>query len=196
MSSLDEKRSSSGEFPSETDLRMIARGRVSGFCVCQSVNARASSTFVGPESPGFSLSVSTLIAPMICAAFAGSVTALPASTTCAQSAPQTVPLLPQAVLAGRAVTDPAKAAQIIGAISVDTLKLKPGDSGPTNVELARAFTLWHTQKPDTLPRAIILRSVSEGNSPLELRFSSSEDIAALRPRLRISFTSKVPLGLP
>ena len=111
-------------------------------------------------------------------------------------ATDTVALLPQVVLAGRAVTDPAKAAQIIGAISVDTLKLEPGGSGPANVELARAFTLWHTQKPDTLPRAIILRSISEGNSPLELRFSSSEDIAALRPRLRISFTSKVPLGLP
>jgi hypothetical protein len=52
-------------------------------------------------------------------------------------------------------------------------------------------------KPDTLSRAIVLKSVSEGNSPLELRFSSSEDVvAALRPRLRISFTSKVPLRLP
>jgi hypothetical protein len=39
--------------------------------------------------------------------------------------------------------------------------------------------------------------VREGNSPLEIRFSSSEDvIAALRPQLRISYTSKVPLGLP
>lgn len=111
-------------------------------------------------------------------------------------ATDTVALLPQVVLAGKAVTDPAKAAQIIGAISVDTLKLMPGGSGPTNVELASAFALWHTQKPDTLPRAIVLKSTSEGNSPLEIRFSSSEDIAALRPRLRISFTSKVPLGLP
>jgi len=108
----------------------------------------------------------------------------------------TVFVLPQVVLAGKAVTDPAKAAQIIGSISVDTLKLKPGGSGATNVELARAFTLWHTQRPDTLPRAIVLKSVTEGNSPLELRFSSSEDVVALRPRLRISYTSKVPLGLP
>ena len=108
----------------------------------------------------------------------------------------TVAFLPQVVLAGTAVTDPAKAAQIIGAISIDTLRLRPGDSGPANVELASAFSVWRSVKPDTLPRAIILRSVSEGNSPLELRFSSSEDIAALRPRLRISFTSKVPLGLP
>jgi len=108
----------------------------------------------------------------------------------------TVLVLPQVVLAGKAVTDPAKAAQIIGGISVDTLKLKPGGSGSTNVELASAFTLWHTQQPDTLPRAIVLKSVTEGNSPLEIRFSSSEDVAALRPRLRISYTSKVPLGLP
>lgn len=111
-------------------------------------------------------------------------------------ATDSVALLPQVVLAGTAVTDPAKAAQIIGSISTDTLRLKPGGSGVTNVELARAFTLWHTQKPDTLPRAIVLKSVTEGNSPLELRFSSSEDIAALRPRLRISYTSTVPLGLP
>lgn len=109
----------------------------------------------------------------------------------------TVAFLPQVVLAGKAVTDPAKAAQIIGSISIDTLRLRPGDSGPANVELASAFIVWRTVKPDTLPRAIVLKSVSEGNSPLELRFSSSEDVvAALRPRLRISFTSKVPLRLP
>ena len=108
----------------------------------------------------------------------------------------TVFILPQVVLAGKAVTDPAKAAQIIGGITVDTLKLKPSGSGLTNVELARAFTLWHTQRPDTLPRAIVLKTVTEGNSPLEIRFSSSEDVVALRPRLRISYTSKVPLGLP
>ncbi len=109
----------------------------------------------------------------------------------------TVAFLPQVVLAGKAVTDPAKAAQIIGAISVDTLRLRPGDAGPANVELASAIAIWRTVKPDTLSRAIVLKSVSEGNSPLELRFSSSEDVVtALRPRLRISFTPKVPLRLP
>jgi hypothetical protein len=108
----------------------------------------------------------------------------------------TVLLLPEVVLAGTAVTDPAKAGQIIGTISVDTLRLTPGGSGVKNVELARAFTLWHTQSPDSLPRAIVLKSLTEGNTAIELRFSSSEDIAALRPRLRISYTAKVPLGLP
>jgi hypothetical protein len=108
----------------------------------------------------------------------------------------TVLLLPEVVLAGKAVIDPAKAAQIIGTISVDTLRLMPGGSGVRNVELAAAFTLWHTQSPDSLPRAIVLKSLTEGNTAIELRFSSSEDIAALRPRLRISYTAKVPLGLP
>jgi hypothetical protein len=111
-------------------------------------------------------------------------------------ATDTVAILPQVVLAGKAVTDPAKASQITANVTVDTLKLRPGDSGLTNVELARVFTLWHTQQPDTLPRAIVLKSVSEGDSPLEIRFSSTQDVAALRPRLRISYVSLVPLGLP
>jgi hypothetical protein len=108
----------------------------------------------------------------------------------------TLKILPQIVLAGKVVTDPTKASQIIAAVSTDTLRLKPGGSGEAGLELARAFALWHASAPDSLPRAIVLQSASEGSSPLELRFSSSEDIAALRPRLRISYTSRVPLGLP
>jgi len=100
------------------------------------------------------------------------------------------------VLAGTAVTDPTKAAQIIANISADTLKLTPGNGGKIAVELAAAFSLWRTQPADSLPRSIVLKSQAEATSPLELRFSSSEDIAALRPRLRISYTTRVPLGLP
>jgi hypothetical protein len=46
-------------------------------------------------------------------------------------------VIPQVVLAGKVVTDPAKAAQITAAVSIDTLKLKPGDAGEKTVELAR-----------------------------------------------------------
>jgi hypothetical protein len=108
----------------------------------------------------------------------------------------TVKLLPGLVLAGTAVGDPAKASQIETDIARDTVYITPGTSGLTQVELANAFAIWRTQSPDSTPRAIILRSVTEGNSPLEIRFSSSEAAAALRPRLRISFTPRVPLGLP
>jgi hypothetical protein len=105
-------------------------------------------------------------------------------------------VVPQVVLAGVPVTDPSKAAQIIANISADTLKLTAGHEGKIDVELAAAFALWRRQKPDTLPRAIVLKSNVEGTSPIELRFSSSEDVSTLRPRLRISYTTRVPLGLP
>lgn len=105
-------------------------------------------------------------------------------------------IVPQLVIAGAVVTDPTKASQIVTEVFGDTVKVRPGNSGATNVELARAFGLWQTQKPDTLPRAIVLRAVREGTSPLEIRFSSIEDVSALRPRLRISYTSRVPLRVP
>jgi hypothetical protein len=108
----------------------------------------------------------------------------------------TVKILPGLVLAGTAVQDPSKASQIETDIARDTVYITPGGSGQTQVELANAFAIWRTQAPDSTPRAIILRSVTEGNLPLEIRFSSSEAALALRPRLRISFTPRVPLGLP
>ena len=108
----------------------------------------------------------------------------------------TVLIVPQLVVAGKAVTDPAKASQIIADLAADTAKVLPGNSGQTKVELARALVAWHQQSPDSLPRAIILKTVSEGTSPLEIRFSSIEDVSALRPRLRISYTSRVPLRIP
>ena len=108
----------------------------------------------------------------------------------------TLIILPQLVLAGKVVTDPGKAAQIVADIPGDTVRVRPGDSGVTSVELAQAFALWRTQSPDSLPRALVLKTSVEGNSLLEIHFSSSEDVAALRPRLRISYTSRVPLRVP
>ncbi|MGH7605639.1 MAG: hypothetical protein ACRENK_16795 [Gemmatimonadaceae bacterium] len=108
----------------------------------------------------------------------------------------TVRILPGLVLAGKAVKDPAKAAEIATDIALDTVFVQPGGSGLTQVELARAFAVWRTQSPDTTARAIVLRSLTEGLSPLEIAFSSSEAVTALRPRLRISFVKRVPLGLP
>jgi hypothetical protein len=109
----------------------------------------------------------------------------------------TVLILPSLVLAGKAVTDPTKAAQIVADIALDTLRVLPGGSGLREVELARAFPIWRTQSPDTVARAIVLKTLNEGYSPLEIRFSSSEEVVALlRPRLRISYTTRVPLGIP
>jgi hypothetical protein len=109
----------------------------------------------------------------------------------------TVLILPSLVLAGTAVSDPTKAAQIVADVALDTVRITPGGSGLKEIELVRAFPIWRTQSPDTVPRALVLKTVNEGNSPLEIRFYSSEEtLTALRPRLRISYTSRVPLGIP
>lgn len=108
----------------------------------------------------------------------------------------TVFVIPGLVLAGSAVSDPTKAAQIVTGLGIDTVKVRPGDSGLKLVELAAAFPVWRALKASETPRAIVLRSRNEGLSPLQIRFSSLEAAPALRPRLRISFTNDVPLGLP
>ena len=108
----------------------------------------------------------------------------------------TVRLVSHLVVAANAVTDPTKAAQVIAQLPLDTVIVRPGDAGPKAIELARAFTFWRSQDPTLSPRAIVLRSVAEGSSPLEIRFWSTEAAAALRPQLRISYTNRVPLGLP
>ena len=108
----------------------------------------------------------------------------------------TVLIVPELVLAGAPVPDPTRAAEITADLTGDTLTVRPGDSGLAQVELARAFTVWRTQKPEALPRAIVLNVLGQGNSILEIWFSSTEDVAALRPRLRISYTPRVPLRVP
>ena len=62
--------------------------------------------------------------------------------------------------------------------------------------LARAFAIWRTQSADTTARAIVLRSAREGFSAVQVTFNSSSAPAPLRPQLRISYTPRIPLGLP
>jgi hypothetical protein len=105
-------------------------------------------------------------------------------------------ILPGLALAGAAVTDPTKAAQIVTGLGIDTVKVRSGGSGAVLIEVTQAFGVWRALKPSETPRAIVLRSADEGISPLQVRFYSLEADPALRPRLRISFTNEVPLGLP
>lgn len=107
-----------------------------------------------------------------------------------------VTLAPGLVLAGTAVTDPTRAAQILAEISLNPLRFAVGDSGTKAIELAPIFGYWRGLDAANTPRALVLRSASEGTSPLQARFFSMESPAALRPRLLISFIRRTPLGLP
>jgi hypothetical protein len=108
----------------------------------------------------------------------------------------TVRIIAHVSLAAKAVTDIARAAQITAQTSVDTLKAAPGDSGQKLIEIAQIINLWRTQKVDQTPRAVVLVSGSEGSAPLRALFFSIEAAPELRPRLRISYSTRKSRGLP
>ncbi len=108
----------------------------------------------------------------------------------------TVFVVPNAVLATTAVIDIAKASQIVATANADTLRAHPGNSGVQTIEIAQVLALWRTQTATTTPRAIVLQSAQEGESPLEARFYSLEAAPALRPKLRITYSTRKSKGLP
>ncbi len=108
----------------------------------------------------------------------------------------TVFILPNAVLATTAVVDVAKASQIVATANADTLRAHPGNSGQVALEIAQVIALWRSQVAATTPRALVLQSVQEGESPLEARFYSIEAAPALRPKLRITYSTRKSKGLP
>lgn len=114
-------------------------------------------------------------------------------------ASDTMTIRPALVVAGPAVTDPAKAAQIISVTvaAFAPLRTRPADGGERIVELAPAFDRWALVGDTLLPRAIILGSGSEDYSPQQaLFYSSAAADPSVRPRLRISYTQRSRIGLP
>jgi len=105
-------------------------------------------------------------------------------------------IVPQISLAGIAVTDVSRAAQITVIAAGDSLRLTPQDSGVKAIEVASVVALWRAQDVTRTPRALVLVSTREGQTPLEARFFSTEAAPNLRPRLRISFSKRQSRGLP
>jgi hypothetical protein len=106
-------------------------------------------------------------------------------------------ILPQVVTAGEEVTDFARAATLLSSFPVDTVRVAPGDSGVRNFEVAAALRQWTTDNnPFRQQRALVIRSNAEGLSPFDAHFFSLEAPAALRPRLRVSFSLRTSFGIP
>lgn len=111
----------------------------------------------------------------------------------------TVPVVTQLVIAGRAITDPVQAARIVAPpefTQVDTLRVAVSDSGVRELDMAPILRVWRAQGDTLGPRAIVLRSARDGVSPPQAWFFATEAAPALRPRLRLSFTPANPFGLP
>lgn len=128
------------------------------------------------------------------------LTQLPSASPGARDSMGVVPAL---VAAGPAVTDPAKAAQIVppptaGLVpAFAPLFTRPAESGERALEIAPAFGVWAAQSDTALPRALVLASVQEEYSPqLALFYSDAASNPAMRPRLRISYTKRARIGTP
>jgi hypothetical protein len=108
----------------------------------------------------------------------------------------TISVLAYISVAGAAVTDISRASQIIQGVAGDTLRVAPSDSGLKTLDIATIVGLWRVQPDSAAPRALVLVSSREGQIPLEARFFSIEADPALRPRLRISYSTRRSRGLP
>jgi hypothetical protein len=108
----------------------------------------------------------------------------------------TVFVVAHVVLASDVVTDITKASQITAEANLDTLKAHPGNSGVVPLEIAQIVSLWRSTAATNTPRALVLLSAQEGESPLEARFFSLEGTPAQRPKLRITYSTRKSKGLP
>jgi hypothetical protein len=106
----------------------------------------------------------------------------------------------QLVLAGRATTDLNRASRLLapaGFFVGDAFRIAPADSGLVSLEINSLMRIWRTTEGvPSIPSALILRSDSEGNSALGVRFFGLGAGPALRPRLRVSYVPNIRFGQP
>ena len=108
-------------------------------------------------------------------------------------------VVPNIVVAGAAVSDTGRAAQIISTrvVATEPLVTFPQSAGTKEIEVAPIFGVWALQDESAFPRAIVLRGGQEALAPQQALFYSSEATdTALRPKLRITYTLRARIGTP
>lgn len=113
----------------------------------------------------------------------------------------TVVIYPYPVTASPQVTEPAKAALLLGSpfdFGLDSLRVVPSDSGTRAIDIVRLVRAWRrASATNPVQRAIVLRYADEGTRAAQLLFySSSAATDSLRPSLRIDYVPRVNFGLP
>ena len=110
----------------------------------------------------------------------------------------TLTIYPQVVRAAIGLTDIGRSAGILNlpGLEIDSLRIRPSDSGQRAIEIVGALRQWKAVGPTTLQRAIVLRSSTEGASAPAALFYSSEAAPSQRPRLRITYVNQVQFGVP
>lgn len=103
----------------------------------------------------------------------------------------------QAVLASTSITEIARALRFLSSRVVDSVIVSPADSGLRSFEMDTLVNSWLRHDTTTTPRAIGLRMSGEGLFPGLIQFYSARAADPdIRPRLRITYLDKKPLGLP
>jgi hypothetical protein len=103
------------------------------------------------------------------------------------------------VVAGVVVTDITRASTLVLDplfTAGDTLRVVPADSGVRELDIAGFLRNWRGLNRDEVPHALVLNSTRANISPLEATFFPIEAAPSLRPRLRISYSPRSPVGLP
>ena len=111
----------------------------------------------------------------------------------------TITIVANPVLAGKAVTDLNLLLQLTGSgtlVGVDSVRMVPKDAGLKSVELVSLFRVWRGVGEENSIRAIVLRAKQEGASPAELNFVSNDGPDAQKPRLQITYVPRRGFGLP
>ena len=173
-----------------TDYQLVARSQgVGGGNLLGVGGLPAQRLFIRFNVPGRLVDSTTVVRATLL------LTQIPTSSV---DAGDSLVLYPQVVRAAVDLKDVGRSAGIINppGLEIDSLKLKPSDSGVRSIEIVGAFRSWQALGPTTLQRAIVLRSSAEGASAPALLFYSSEAAPALRPRLRLTYVNKVEFGVP
>jgi hypothetical protein len=79
---------------------------------------------------------------------------------------------------------------------VDSLVTVPKDSGQVNLEMVSLVRAWKGKDQVQTPRIAALYLSSEGSRTASFEFFSLEAAAALRPKLRITYVTRVNTGQP
>lgn len=116
------------------------------------------------------------------------------------TAADSVIVFPVVVTASDAVTDIARATNVLSlpGLGIDSVRFVPSDSGAREIDIVYALRQWGAQakSPTRTQEAIVLRAQLEGATAGEATFYSTEAPAALRPRLRLSYVSRLDFGRP
>ena len=112
-------------------------------------------------------------------------------------------LTPRVVIASPAVVDVSKAALLLAeptTLPIPMVKMNPRETRSDTLSLvsrvANIVSLWRSEGPVIMQRAIVLQSTGEGKDPRRILIYPNTAADSLRPRLHLTYIPRSGFGLP